>query len=47
MVGQNSVDMRGGRFWGRGFELLLSGGVRPAWGLLVLAWGIVLLASTF
>ena len=45
MVGQNSAGARGVPFWGRGFELLLSGDVRLAWGLLLLSWGIVLVAA--
>jgi hypothetical protein len=45
MVGQNSADGRGVPSWGRAFDLLLSGDVRLAWGLLLLAWGIVFVAG--
>ncbi len=45
MVGQNSADARGVPFWGRAFELVLSGDVRLAWGLLLLAWGIVFVGA--
>jgi hypothetical protein len=44
MPGRNSAGARGVPFRGRGFELLLSGDVRIAWGLLLLSWGIVLVS---
>jgi hypothetical protein len=37
-------DARGVPFWGRTFELLLSGDVKLAWALL-LAWVIILVAT--
>lgn len=45
MASQSSADSRGVPTWGRAFDLLLSGDVRLAWGLLFTAWVIVFVAT--